>query len=91
MKVVGLMSRAIGDFTEGEFLKCEPIIDNENYQEILEKQHYLSGGSLLAHSSKAALLLAGFSDLENCDLAFNIGKHIGIAFEVSQNHFKHIY
>jgi len=48
---------------------------------MLEKYCYLSGGSLLAHSCKSAVLLAEYGEEVQCE-AFEIGKHIGIAFQV---------
>jgi geranylgeranyl pyrophosphate synthase len=79
-----LVAKSIGDYSEGEFLKLELLKTNENSREMLENYCYLSGGSLLAHSCKSALLLAEFDEEIQC-VAFDIGKYIGIAFQVKIN------
>lgn len=102
LQIVNLISQALGDFTESEFLKSENIdvCKRNAIVDYFEKLSYLSGGSLLAHACKSIAILAGHGnysnssgDIRHCnrenddilDCAFNIGKSIGIAFQVLSN------
>ena len=108
--IVSLMSQAIRDTVEAEFLDEPVCYDSEDaFVEALEQRSYLAGGSLLAHGCKAAALIAGCDDsksltsdgldksydadlcasiededdIATTDLAFNIGRHVGTAMQVS--------
>ncbi len=54
----------------------------QNDSDLIEKTSFLIGGSLLANSCKSMLLLASFSESSQNE-AYQIGKHIGIAFTVN--------
>ncbi|KAI1286934.1 All trans-polyprenyl-diphosphate synthase PDSS2 [Halotydeus destructor] len=65
--VVSLMSQAIGDFAEGEFLKYEHVdasshASEQQLMDSIRLRSYLVCGSLLAHGCKAAAIMSGFGD-----------------------------
>ena len=61
--IVSLMSQAIRDTVEAEFLSDITHYDDEDaFVEALEQKSYLAGGSLLAHGCKAAALISGCDD-----------------------------
>lgn len=81
--VTGLVSKAICNHSEGQFLWQELLqTPDQRSDHSLEQYCYLSEGSLLGHSCQSAILLAEY-DSRRQENAFLIGKYIGIALHVS--------
>ncbi|XP_054707797.1 all trans-polyprenyl-diphosphate synthase PDSS2-like [Uloborus diversus] len=85
-KVVDLISQAIGDFMQAEFLgehdkQGNPIPITEMSIATWEEKHLLSAGSLLANSCKAALELAGHDETLQ-EKGFEFGKNVALAWQV---------
>ncbi|CAG2182827.1 unnamed protein product, partial [Oppiella nova] len=79
--ITGFIAKAIGHYSEAEFLRSD-LLKSKNSMDSLEKYCFLSGGSLLAHSCQSAIHLAQYDQQIQTE-AFDIGKHIGIAFQLS--------
>ena len=88
--VVELISSAIGDLVEAEFLGTRdefgnPMLPSSNITMNDWKRHtYLTSASLIAKSCKAALMLADHSDKMQ-DMAFEFGKHTALAHRLSED------
>ncbi|GBM72901.1 Decaprenyl-diphosphate synthase subunit 2 [Araneus ventricosus] len=85
-KVVDLISKAIADFMQAEFLgehdkHGNPLPVKEMNLSTWEEKSVLSAGSLLANSCKSTLELAGF-DEELQRKAFEFGENVGLAWQV---------
>jgi len=85
-QVVDLISKAIGDFMQAEFLgehdkQGNPLPVNGMSISTWEEKNYLSSGSLIANSCKATLDLAGLS-VEMQAKGYEFGKNIAFAWQV---------
>lgn len=85
-KVVDLISKAIGDFMQAEFLgehdkQGNSLPTNEMSLTTWEEKHFLSSGSLIANSCKATLELAGHNEALQAK-GFEFGKNVALAWQV---------
>lgn len=85
VKVMELISTAVRDFTEAEFIGVRDDQGNQIPDATMtmlewEKKNFLAAGSLLAKSCQATLVLAGHSD-ELQQKAFEFGKQIAFAWQ----------
>ncbi|CAL1272438.1 unnamed protein product [Larinioides sclopetarius] len=85
-KVVDLISKAIADFMQAEFLgeydrNGNPLPVKGMNLSTWEEKSVLNAGSLLANSCKSTLELAGF-DEELQAKAFKFGENVGLAWQV---------
>ncbi|KAL7633840.1 UNVERIFIED_CONTAM: hypothetical protein RMT77_015796 [Armadillidium vulgare] len=85
-RVVELVSNAISDLTEAEFIGKHDALDNSLPSsditiEDWEQKRFLSAGSLLANSCQGAVLLAGHGE-EKQKVAFEFGKLLSFAWQV---------
>ncbi|XP_045611092.1 all trans-polyprenyl-diphosphate synthase PDSS2 [Procambarus clarkii] len=83
--VVELISTAISDFMEAEFIgerdnQGNPVPDATINMHDWEEKNYLAAGSLMAKSCQAALVLAGHSE-EMQRKGFEFGKEIALAWQ----------
>uniref|UniRef100_A0A2P2I9V7 Decaprenyl-diphosphate synthase subunit 2-like n=1 Tax=Hirondellea gigas TaxID=1518452 RepID=A0A2P2I9V7_9CRUS len=88
-QVVELVSSAIADFTEAEFLGLRdefgrPVLSQDFTLDNWREKTFLSVGSLLAKASKSALLLAGHRDSGRLELAFAFGRQVALAWQGQQ-------
>eukprot|EP00047_Mylnosiga_fluctuans_P009747 m.12941 g.12941 ORF g.12941 m.12941 type:complete len:393 (+) comp2770_c0_seq1:28-1206(+) len=82
VRVVYLMSAAIGESMEGRF--SQPAATSLTLLEDWIKDTHLAGGSLLARGCEAVAVLAGLDD-DTQAVAHTFGRHLGIAHEISQS------
>ncbi|XP_054163708.1 all trans-polyprenyl-diphosphate synthase PDSS2-like [Oppia nitens] len=80
--ITGLTAKSLQNFTEAEFLRLELKHKSDITLETLETYCSLYGGSLLGHSCQSVILLAQF-DQQIQNNAYELGKHIGIALQLS--------
>ncbi|GIY50171.1 all trans-polyprenyl-diphosphate synthase PDSS2 [Caerostris extrusa] len=85
-KVVDLISKAIADFMQAEFLgehdkQGNALPVREMSLSTWEEKNILCAGSLLANSCKSTLELAGFDEQLQAK-AFEFGKNVGLAWQV---------
>ncbi|XP_033098013.1 decaprenyl-diphosphate synthase subunit 1-like [Anneissia japonica] len=79
--VIVVLSQVIEDLVRGEFMQLGSKEDeNERFHHYLLKT-YKKTASLIANSCKAAAIL-GDSHPEVCDIAYNFGRNIGMAFQL---------
>jgi all-trans-nonaprenyl-diphosphate synthase len=84
LEVVKLLSQVIMDLAEGEIQQgLNRFATSQSIDEYLEKSYYKTA-SLLANSAKAAATLSESSPALADDL-FNYGRHIGLAFQVTDD------
>ncbi|KAK3875320.1 hypothetical protein Pcinc_019802 [Petrolisthes cinctipes] len=84
-KVVELISTAISDFMEAEFIgerdnQGNPILNADITMNDWEEKNFLAAGSLMAKSCQATLVLAGHSE-EMQSKGFEFGKQIALAWQ----------
>ncbi|XP_069975786.1 all trans-polyprenyl-diphosphate synthase PDSS2 [Penaeus vannamei] len=84
-EVVELISTAISDFMEAEFVgdrdnQGNPVPSAAITMKDWEEKNFLAAGSLMAKSCKAALVLAGHEE-EKQHHGFEFGKHIALAWQ----------
>lgn len=86
-EVTELMSTAIANLVEGEFMQLKNTTDtssdkvkNEYFQYYIHKS-YLKTASLMSKSCRSAAVLAGL-DRELVDSAYQFGKNLGLCFQV---------
>lgn len=101
LQVVELMSSAVRDLAEAEFvgrrdsqnnpLPAEPPQDRKGYA-VREwtLQNVLSAGALLGKSCQGTLTLAGHNE-EIRAQGYNFGKHLALAWQVNQTFFLHYF
>uniref|UniRef100_A0A0P4WB96 Decaprenyl-diphosphate synthase subunit 2 n=1 Tax=Scylla olivacea TaxID=85551 RepID=A0A0P4WB96_SCYOL len=85
-KVVELISTAISDFMEAEFIgdrdnQGNPIPNETITMQDWNEKNFLAAGSLMAKSCQATLLLAGHSEAMQ-KKGFEFGKEIALAWQV---------
>lgn len=95
--VVELISTAISDFMEAEFIgdfdkQGNPVPNSDVDLQFWEEKNFKAAGSLMAKSCKAAVLLAGHS-VEIQERAFNFGCKIALAWQAQNDlqHFTDLY
>ena len=81
-QVVELMSTAIGDFMEGQFVIETESANPEDHATTTywEERNFLRAGSLQANSCQSALALAGYQD-ERQDYAYEFGKNFALGWQ----------
>lgn len=79
-----IMATCIANLVEGEFMQLkntsDPEEDKSTFDHYMDKT-YMKTGSLIAQSCKAAAVLGGCNDQVK-SLAFDFGRHLGLAFQV---------
>ncbi|KFM62441.1 Decaprenyl-diphosphate synthase subunit 2, partial [Stegodyphus mimosarum] len=85
-KVVDLISKAIADFMQAEFLgehdkQGNPLPIKDMDMSTWEEKNFLSAGSLIANSCKSTLELAGHDEAMQAK-GFEFGKNIALAWQV---------
>lgn len=79
--VTSTMSQAISDLVQGEFMQLgSKETENERFAHYLTKT-YRKTASLVANSLKSVAMLAGCDD-QLCEIAFQYGRNIGLAFQL---------
>lgn len=83
--VVEVLSLVIEELVEGELLQIKVGAGHSaNASELMKlylKKNYLKTGSLIANSCRAAAML-GQHDEEVCTVAYDYGRHLGMAFQL---------
>lgn len=88
LQVVDLISQAIGDFMQAEFLgehdkQGNPVPVKGMSLASWEEKNCLAAGSLLANSCKSTVELAGFDEALQAK-AHEFGKNVALAWEVNK-------
>ncbi|KAF6206717.1 hypothetical protein GE061_017953 [Apolygus lucorum] len=79
--VTSTIAQALSDLVQGEFMQLgAKETENERFAHYLTKT-YRKTASLMANSLKSSALLAGADD-QLCDVAFQYGRNIGLAFQL---------
>ncbi|XP_038046592.1 all trans-polyprenyl-diphosphate synthase PDSS1-like [Patiria miniata] len=80
-EVVLILSQVIDDLVRGEFMQLGSKEDeNERFSHYLKKT-FMKTASLMAHSCQAVAVLGKCSD-EVCQIAFEYGRNVGMAFQL---------
>jgi hexaprenyl-diphosphate synthase len=81
-----IMATCIANLVEGEFMQLKNTSDSDEdkstFDHYMDKT-YMKTGSLIAQSCKAAAVLGGCNDQVK-SLAFDFGRHLGLAFQASK-------
>jgi len=88
LEVVELLSTVIAHLVEGEVMQSHTGGAEALNFDYYVRKTYLKTASLLAHSCKAAILLSDAQDparREAAELAFDYGKHLGLAFQIQDD------
>ncbi|KAK9888549.1 hypothetical protein WA026_000796 [Henosepilachna vigintioctopunctata] len=76
-----VLSKVVSDLVQGEFMQLgSKETENERFAHYLTKT-YRKTASLIANSLKSVTILAG-GDEELCDLSYQYGKNMGLAFQL---------
>ncbi|KAG6441506.1 hypothetical protein O3G_MSEX001835 [Manduca sexta] len=76
-----VLSQVVTDLVQGEFMQLgSKETENERFAHYLTKT-YRKTASLIANSVKAVALLSG-ADESTCELAFQYGRNLGLAFQL---------
>eukprot|EP01026_Neomeris_dumetosa_P067529 TRINITY_DN6586_c0_g1_i2.p1 TRINITY_DN6586_c0_g1~~TRINITY_DN6586_c0_g1_i2.p1 ORF type:complete len:440 (-),score=53.06 TRINITY_DN6586_c0_g1_i2:242-1510(-) len=83
-EIVELLSKVLEDLVSGEIMQISGSEKQMTNLEYYQQKTYYKTASLLANSAKAVAKLGGHSQ-EVCALAYSYGKHLGMAFQVSDD------
>ena len=76
------LTQVIADFANGEISQAANLFDCEvNMEQYMDKSFFKTA-SLIAASCRSAAVFSGMSEEVKDDM-FNYGKHLGLAFQVS--------
>lgn len=81
LKIVQKMSCVITDLAVGEWVQSDAIEKRAYTKEVIERIAFLKTASVMSWCTWVSCYKAGLSQ-EQCDCAYNVGKHIGIAFQM---------
>ena len=86
LEAIELMSTTIEHLVRGEVMQMKNADAHDDISpfEYYLRKNYYKTGSLMSNSCKAALAL-GKHEEHICDLGFAFGRHIGLAFQVTQH------
>eukprot|EP00667_Euglena_gracilis_P008040 EG_transcript_8132 len=81
LTVIKLISRVIADFADGEVAQAGKLFDPSITMDDYLDKSFNKTGTLIAAACKSAAVFSEMSP-NTCDLMYNYGKHLGLAFQV---------
>jgi len=87
VEVIELLSTVIAHLVEGEIMQSRTEPAEATSFDYYMRKTYLKTASLLAHSCKGVVLLGGEDATQRraAELAFDYGKHLGLAFQLQDD------
>mmetsp|Transcript_13053 Transcript_13053/g.26925 ORF Transcript_13053/g.26925 Transcript_13053/m.26925 type:complete len:458 (+) Transcript_13053:35-1408(+) len=87
VEVIELLSTVIAHLVEGEIMQSQNSAEEATSFDYYMRKTYLKTASLLAHSCMGVVLLGGedASQRRAAELAFDYGKHLGLAFQIKDD------
>eukprot|EP01024_Parvocaulis_polyphysoides_P050676 TRINITY_DN493_c1_g1_i1.p2 TRINITY_DN493_c1_g1~~TRINITY_DN493_c1_g1_i1.p2 ORF type:complete len:463 (-),score=52.76 TRINITY_DN493_c1_g1_i1:164-1453(-) len=83
-EIVELLSKVLEDLVSGEIMQISGSEKQMNNLEYYQRKTYYKTASLLANSAKAVAKIGGNSP-EVCSIAYEYGRHLGMAFQVQDD------
>lgn len=84
VEVIELLSRVLEHLVTGEVMQMTADGDSLKSWDHYKKKTYLKTASLIANSSKAVAILGGHGEA-TAELAYDYGKHLGLAFQYTDD------
>ena len=81
LKIVQKMSSVITDLAVGEWVQSDAIEQRAYTTEVIERIAFLKTASVMSWCTWVSAHKAGLGE-DHCSIAYNVGKHIGIAFQM---------